>query len=274
MDKAAGRLWVKADGVLPGWISALGLSVLTDASAVEPNDCVICLQCDPGMPPEADRVPRFMNRNAGGVLSLTNREIERRLQREGLSAQLDKNKRSKERQPYAHRRFTAVVFDLAAVDIRRRFADDPGFINVNDRFIEPDDHIRKIAARAAVRALYVLSLDFGQVELELGERGRATIKTVSPVITLSDAEGERRLAEAVAEFAQKWADETKHGVAVTLGADPEFALLSPEGKVVAASRYFPRQGSAGCDSVVVRGVKRWPLAELRPALRRSLSRSR
>jgi hypothetical protein len=50
-----------------------------------------------------------------------------------------------------------------------------------------------------------------------------------------------------------------------LGADPEFVLLAPDGRIVPASRYFPRRGPAGCDSVVVRGVRRWPLAELRPA---------
>jgi hypothetical protein len=265
MDNAAGRVWVKTEGKLPGWVAASGLPLLSDARAVRANDCVICLECDPGTPRQADRVPWFMNRNARKVLSLTKQETERRLQREGLAAQLDKGKTIRERQAHYNRRFTAVVFDLAAVDIRRRLADDTGFINANHRLTEPDDHIRKIAARAAVRAIYLLNLDFGQVDLEINQRGRAVIKAVSPVMTPTDEEGEQRLAATVTAFAQSWAEETKQGVRVTLGADPEFVLLSPEGKIAAASRFFPPQGNAGCDSVVVRGIRRWPLAELRPA---------
>ncbi|RIE04756.1 hypothetical protein D3H35_04555 [Cohnella faecalis] len=76
--------------------------------------------------------------------------------------------------------------------------------------------------------------------------------------------GEQLLAQTIRIFVKSWKSEAESGVTVKLGADPEFVLLSPEGKVVPASRYFPPDGAAGCDSVVVRGVRRWPLAELRP----------
>lgn len=41
-------------------------------------------------------------------------------------------------------------------------------------------------------------------------------------------------------------------------------MLTGAGRVVPASRYFGPGERTGSDSVVVRGVQRWPLAELRP----------
>lgn len=50
-----------------------------------------------------------------------------------------------------------------------------------------------------------------------------------------------------------------------LGADPEFLLLSPQGKVVPASRFLQREGAVGCDAIVLGGHRViLPLAELRP----------
>lgn len=260
MDDIAGTVWVKTDVKMPGWLSAAGLPVLSDASKVKPNDCVICLTDDPSPPSQSESKAWFMNSGASRFFQLSVEELERRMRREGLTARLDKAKYAKDGHAGANRLFTVLVFDLHAADVRRKL-----YINRYNLLIEPDDHIRKIVSRAAVRALYLLNLDFGQVDVEIDEKGRAIIASVSPVVKPADREGKRRLSAAVTAFAGRWAAETSGGVAVTLGADPEFALLTPRGRIVSASRFFPTAGEAGCDSVVVRGVRRWPLAELRPA---------
>ncbi|THF74612.1 putative amidoligase domain-containing protein [Cohnella fermenti] len=140
-------------------------------------------------------------------------------------------------------------------------------------------------ARASARALYVLGLDSGTVVWRVGRDGRlGAISSLSPWLEDEGEEWREKLGEGLASFANDWAVEHRMPVRVTLGADPEFALLSAEGKIVPASRYLPKRGAAGCDSMRVGGTIRWPLGELRPtpsadpkelaeALRRLLARS-
>ncbi len=183
---------------------------------------------------------------------LTRRETARRLQREGLPAQV--------REPEAGRRFSVAVLDLEAADIRRML---PG--RRDARTALPDDRLRRIVTRAAVRALYVLGLDVGQVMVDTDERGRASIAGVLPELRPGPGEGEARCAlAAAARTARLAAEKEAGGVSAMLGADPEFVLQEPGGKIVPASRFLPTGGLAGCDSIVRRGVKLWPLVELRP----------
>jgi hypothetical protein len=180
------------------------------------------------------------------------REIARRLRREGLLA------------GPCHagdcRRFSVAVLDLEAADIRRWY---PGRQDV--RTMMPDDRLRRIVTRAAVRALYVLGLDAGQVVVDTDERGRAWVAGVSDQVRFSSAESRENFAMASAARSAALAEEkAAGGVCAVLGADPEFVLTRPDGKVVSASKFLPPEGWAGCDSIVRRGVKLWPLAELRP----------
>lgn len=204
--------------------------------------------------------PWLMNGAAGVVKALPAAEIERRLRREGLQAELAPLRSGG--QAVWRRRFAATVFDLLVVDVRRVIRERTV---VNDVNYVVDDRLRNIIAKAATRALYALGLDFGEVDVELDDWGKATIAGVGVALAPTTREAEDALGAAVASFAAAWAAETRQGTRVTLGADPEFVMLGPDGKVVPASRYFPRDGDAGCDSVVIRGVRRWPLAELRPA---------
>lgn len=292
MNESAGTVWIADDGSGAGWIARSGLPLLPRTGVpLAANSCVVRLSpwalSGGGVSRPGGAGAWEMNRAAGAFRRLSPAEIDRRLRREGLASAVEAPPRSgpveaavggsgvaargvqaeaavggigvtqRNGQASANRRFTATVFDLEAVDIRRQ-------LPLRDKSAEPDDQLRKIIAKACARALFVLGLDFGQVDIEIGERGRAIIVAISTEMKPAPGEGERRLAAAVARFAAAWAAETRSGVDVMLGADPEFVLMSASGKIVPASRFFPREGGAGCDSVVIRGVRRWPLAELRP----------
>ncbi len=211
-------------------------------------------------------------------------DLERRLAREGLSADLSTDGPAGEQT----RSYAAAVYGLEAVEIRRigggSFSRAFRPEATPPQSAEPDEALARIIERAAVRALYALGHDQGQVTVDVGGNGRATVRSVSGTPHPLTEEGERRLAEAAARRAELLAAESRRPPAATLGADPEFVLLTQDGRVVPASRYFPPGAAAGSDSVVVRGVRRWPLAELRPdpapepaaltaALRRLLARA-
>lgn len=192
-----------------------------------------------------------MEDRAGGAESAVSEQTARRLEREGVP--VVRRKRD------GARMFSVTVCDLVATDVRRLLGGGGAV-----RGIEPDDRLRRIAARAAARALYVLGLDFGQVEVSTDARGRAEIANVSGRMRPSPGEGARRTAAAAALRERRLAEERASGARVSLGADPEFVLVTLEGKVVPASRFLPPEGAAGCDSVVRGGIRRWALAELRP----------
>ncbi|WP_276351453.1 putative amidoligase domain-containing protein [Cohnella caldifontis] len=188
---------------------------------------------------------------SGNAAARLSSETARRLEREGL--------KTAEGGREGVRAFTVTVIDLHATDVRRLYG--------NRRLsggAEPDDRLRKIAARAAARALYVLGRDFGQVVVVTDENGRPAVAGVSGAPRPSPGEGRRRTAAAAAMRETRLTME-KEGVRAVLGADPEFVLRAGDGKLVPASRYLPPGGAAGCDSVVRRGIRHWVLAELRPA---------
>lgn len=192
---------------------------------------------------------------AGVKDGLTAGETARRLDREGIPAFSVRDDGDK-------RRFSVTAYDLEVTDVRRIWP-SAGRRTEARRF-EPDDRLRRIVARAAVRALYVLGLDFGQVEVSADGSGRPSIEAVTGVMRPTPGEGAERTARIRADKSAREAEERAGGVNVLLGADPEFLLLAPNGKVVPASRYLPTVGLAGCDSVVRRGIRLWPLVELRP----------
>lgn len=163
----------------------------------------------------------------------------------------------------AERRFTVTVFDVEATDVRRLYPDGGG-LTIRRGQAEPDDRLRRIVSRASVRALYVLGLPHGQVEVSTDEAGKPAIIRLSKQMNPSSEEGAWRTRLAMEERSAALAAESARTIEAVLGADPEFVLQAPNGKVVPASRYLPPGGLAGCDSVVRRGVRVWPLVELRP----------
>jgi len=122
----------------------------------------------------------------------------------------------------------------------------------------------KRAVREAVKAVYALGLDYGVVTVGVPASGHTLILDVDPVPKLDDKLAEL-FADAMMKYDQALRDQIRNREPVMLGADPEFLLLSKQGKVVAASRYVERQGEVGCDGTINRGdEKLHPLAELRP----------
>lgn len=145
------------------------------------------------------------------------------------------------------RNYLVTVNDVEATNIQRVYPDAGQRTFVRQR-VEPDDRLRRIVTRAAVRALYVLGVAAGDVEVATSATGRPSIVRIA----------DRAEAGAGSEIP------VRPQSGIMFGADPEFVLLTAAGKVAPASRYLPSGGLAGCDSVVRRGVRVWPLVELRP----------
>jgi hypothetical protein len=274
LNDTPGKVWLYKEGGirrLP-WMEQVGAARLRDWNEVNPNDCVVLLgkpSVDSNRHGERDRssnfsIPWLMNDKAASVIGMTTYELETRLRREGVPARIDSAIKS-------GTRLTVAVWGLDAVEIRRVTTDIKSIYGIKnrDRIIErtiyPIHHtLWKPLATLSVRAIYVLGLDFGQVELILNDEGKISVTGISSEINVAGEEGTRRLTNAMTSFAADWTRETSEGVQAALGADPEFILVSPEGRIVPASRYFSPAGDAGCDSVRIRGEKRWPLVELRP----------
>ncbi|ASA22009.1 putative amidoligase domain-containing protein [Paenibacillus donghaensis] len=125
--------------------------------------------------------------------------------------------------------------------------------------------ILKLLQSVAIRALYGLGLDSGEVVLAaLGDR-RYAVERIEPL--RSARVGPYR--SAAASLARSVALEQPGRPGLLMGMDPEFLLLREStGRVVPASRYLPTDGVAGCDAGPsgTRGV--FPVAELRPQPRR------
>jgi hypothetical protein len=210
--------------------------------------------------------PWLMNKPSEHIMGLPPSEIERRLLREGVPAQLRGRPSGKD-----NLSVTVAVWGLEAIEIKRNRSSDKivNGINYSNRlkqlpFVSREQSLWKPSERLAVRALYILGLDYGQVELTLNDRGKLRVTDISPRLELEEPEAKLLLTERLQAFADDWEKETGLGVQAMLGADPEFILVSPAGKVVPASRYFSPDGEAGCDSIRMKGEKRWPLVELRP----------
>lgn len=125
-----------------------------------------------------------------------------------------------------------------------------------------------VLRNTAVRALYSLGLDSGEVELRaMGER-RYMVTGITPVMPEPPGALPEPYRSASAALARMLDSEQPGRPGLLMGMDPEFLLLREStGRVVPASRYLPMEGVAGCDAGPpgTRGV--FPVAELRPAPR-------
>lgn len=262
MGEGAGQVWLDVRGSAASrWMSMIDIPLAQEKSRIGANDCVIDVAGVGQSAARASVSPWLMNGRAGQFATIAPAEIGRRLRREGLAASIG---RDFDGGSYSGRRYAVTVFDLTVVETMRVYR-NVNYIRDGQRGVDVDDRLRNIIAKTAARALYMMGLDFGRVDLELDEWGRTTIVDVRAILSPLSKGGEVALAEAISAFNDSWARETSEGVRAMIGADPEFVMLRPDGKIVPASRYLPRDGDVGCDSVVIRGVRRWPLAELRPA---------
>ena len=129
--------------------------------------------------------------------------------------------------------------------------------------------LTKLLEGLAVRALYSLGLDSGEVLLlNKGDR-RYVVEEISPPKEIA---GEP-LIEPYRTAELKWmrilSRELPGRPGMLMGMDPEFLLQRGDaGHVVPASRYLPTDGVAGCDGGPPGTRGTFPVAELRPRPRR------
>ncbi len=120
----------------------------------------------------------------------------------------------------------------------------------------------------AVRALYTLGLDSGEVLLKsLGGR-RYRVDKVTPLRAGTGGVLPEPYRAASLALARSLALEQPGRPGLLMGMDPEFLLLREStGRAVPASRYLPMDGVAGCDAGPPGTRGAFPVAELRPAPR-------
>lgn len=124
--------------------------------------------------------------------------------------------------------------------------------------------LMKKLERAAVRTLYTLGLDSGEVILMPAPGEGYEVRSVKEAPWRQNSRLQRLYQSA---HGQETAEHHTVGYGGALvGMDPEFILVRGEqGKVVPASRFLERWGEAGCDAVTRRERTLFPIAELRPA---------
>ncbi len=131
----------------------------------------------------------------------------------------------------------------------------------------PDDPERQKVEQLAIRCLYAAGLDYGAVYLGADSPQRVRALDVHPLPA-----GDRRslipLYEEAYAAHRKQVAAGQHGtLEVVLGADPEYALRDPAGRIGVASRFLPQHGTVGCDAARLREKPfsgQLPLVELRP----------
>ncbi|NBD23507.1 putative amidoligase domain-containing protein [Paenibacillus glycinis] len=215
-----------------------------------------------------DRRTLVLNAGASAFAGWSRQEIVRRLRRAGAAVQAPD-------QPSA-RRYAVALFHLLPLAVEMTGArgralrpNRPSPEPWTEPHLVPEQDARyRPLVRLAARALYACGLDNGIVELAEDDAGKCAVAGIRLPeetdymrgIWRDAANGLARQLLASAESARTEADP-----AILLGADPEFLLLSEEGKVVSAARYLEGGHGAGCDAVLVGGQVKYPIAELRPA---------
>ncbi|MNU57537.1 hypothetical protein D3C71_466620 [compost metagenome] len=223
-------------------------------------------------PPEftqtLDQSILVMNKGARLLEASTSQEIERRLQAAGMKAKLEVSDKNGEQPASYLRRFLVRIFHLRVVEIVPCGWAERAF-NLAREQREPGRQsglttLERRLEKIAVRALYTLGLDFGEVEISAGDGGSMVIQLVRAVPELEDESTALRFAEAILEESARLALQSHEPL--RLGMDPEFLLYNRiDSKVIPASRFLERVGIAGCDAVRSGDRTLYPIAELRPS---------
>ncbi|WP_162341853.1 putative amidoligase domain-containing protein [Paenibacillus paridis] len=127
----------------------------------------------------------------------------------------------------------------------------------------PEDPALRRVARTAAAALYALGLDIGEAEIALGGDGRTVVRAAWPKLR------DTRLEAVMLRRFAAWHAAARAGEGdrrLRIGADPEFVLVTPGGKIASASRFLGAGvgGAAGADALLVGRRLLYPVAELRP----------
>ncbi|MFF2479441.1 hypothetical protein [Paenibacillus sp. NPDC058071] len=253
-------------------MSIEGLGRIQDAG---PGDTIAALHGHAvpkdGYPP-AEAI--WLNAHASEGFMMTDRERERRLARAGLF----REQRGYERlyrvdvcqlEPIALRRMnkygsSAVAKRPNAPNSREHTASArvPVFQPAADaagRTLAPlDDSMLKRVVQAAIKGLYALGIDIGSADVAVDDRLAISVRGVRPLRSSPE------LADALLRYDS--VVKASSGKPILLGADPEFALVKPNGRLVPASRYLGEGTvrAAGSDAMRIGNRIVYPLAELRP----------
>lgn len=157
------------------------------------------------------------------------------------------------------------VFSLCAIGIiRMASSTNQGVWSA----VEEQDSNSKLWRKletSAMRALYALGLDTGEVMISLHEEQLTTVHHVTPYPNLCQQKTAKTYLYAIEQHLDALQNESEQDRDIQMGMDPEFILYDQgRRKVIPASKFLNRVGVAGCDSVRIGGRLRFPLAELRP----------
>ncbi|CAH1195136.1 hypothetical protein PAECIP111893_00620 [Paenibacillus plantiphilus] len=215
--------------------------------------------------------PLILNRGAAAYAAASWQELARRLQRAGAAVL--------ESPGSSGRRFIVSIFNLQTIEVRRIAIEpsmsglrNPSAFAANRRnqsriLLAAADPMFRRLSRAAVKALYAVGLENGRVDMSVADSGSCKVSAIH----LPDGEELQKgiWARAIAVYRgqrSRSANGKPHDEdLLRIGADPEFLLLSEEGKVVSAATYLEGGYGTGCDAVVIGGRIMYPVAELRPA---------
>lgn len=129
-----------------------------------------------------------------------------------------------------------------------------------------DPSLRRVA-RAAVRALYSLGLDLGIAVVAIDGDGRTAALDLRQVPLFREGDGSV-WADALVRFKSMYANTIAASVkpekSILIGADPEFVLVKPNGRIASAERFFGIGGGAGADALLIGQRLIYPIGELRP----------
>jgi hypothetical protein len=161
------------------------------------------------------------------------------------------------------RRYAVTVFHLRAWEVRP--LGKAGLtLPLLGEALSPESPLYKRLTNTAVRALYAVGLDFGEVVISAGEEGKFTVDSITPISDLGSA-ATKAIAQAMRDTLEEQEKLLDSPTERLIGMDPEFLLFDrAHGKVIPASRFLHFHGEAGCDVLRYRGQRIFPLAELRP----------
>lgn len=121
-----------------------------------------------------------------------------------------------------------------------------------------DKEIKRITTAARI-AVQTLGLDFALAHVGFSNLRKPVIFSVDPSPALTP-----KTLKALVKFLVD-SPYTPQKKEVKLGADPEFILINRDtGKMIPASRFLPRHGNVGCDSIRIPNRQQRPIGELRP----------
>lgn len=190
----------------------------------------------------------------------------RRLEAAGLAATSPGSSGTAAKAPAYARRYAVSVFHLRALEARLLGAGQAGQpLPLPGNQPSMDSPLWKRLESTAVRALYALGLDMGEVIISAGEEGKFTVDSLSLLPEVGSESAAERFARAMAEELAERERMLETPAEKLIGMDPEFLLFDrASGKVIPASRFLQFHGEAGCDVLRYQGRRLFPLAELRP----------